>query len=286
MTENSPKSRNTVDGSRRDSGTTSPSMGMTPGEKIDSGTTYADLPHPGPPPSILSRYPGGKNTGGSYQRLINQIPPHDVYIEAFLGSGAVMRWKAPAKINRGIEIDSIVIGKWYELDPPNIFLVNEDAVNWINRKIVPYLPAMDISKTFIFCDPPYIMETRSSPERIYKYEYAAGEHVKLLKLLNTLKAMVMITGYRHPIYDNALSSKNGWRRMDYQTMTHGGLKAESCWMNYPEPTELHDYRYLGDNWKKRQNIKAKQQRWIKRLKTMPELERRAMIEAINGIGNG
>ena len=38
---------------------------------------------------------GGK--GGVYQRLINLIPPHDVYIENHLGGGAVIRKKYPAK---------------------------------------------------------------------------------------------------------------------------------------------------------------------------------------------
>jgi hypothetical protein len=43
-------------------------------------------------------YPGGKNGTGTFQKIINQMPPHDVYIEAFLGSGAVMRLKRPATL--------------------------------------------------------------------------------------------------------------------------------------------------------------------------------------------
>ena len=38
-------------------------------------------------------YPGGKNGAGVYQAIICQIPPHQVYVEPFLGSGAVMRLK-------------------------------------------------------------------------------------------------------------------------------------------------------------------------------------------------
>jgi DNA adenine methylase len=33
------------------------------------------------------RYVGGKNHAGTYQRIINLIPPHRVYIEACAGSG-------------------------------------------------------------------------------------------------------------------------------------------------------------------------------------------------------
>lgn len=32
-------------------------------------------------------YKGGKAGAGVYQQIINQIPPHDVYIEPFLGGG-------------------------------------------------------------------------------------------------------------------------------------------------------------------------------------------------------
>jgi len=52
-------------------------------------------------------YPGGK--GGVYHKLINLMPPHEIYIETHLGGGAIMRNKYPAKRNIGIEIDSQVI---------------------------------------------------------------------------------------------------------------------------------------------------------------------------------
>jgi hypothetical protein len=34
-------------------------------------------------------YPGGKSGSGVYQTLINLMPPHDIYIEPFLGMGGV-----------------------------------------------------------------------------------------------------------------------------------------------------------------------------------------------------
>ena len=60
-------------------------------------------------------YPGGKNGAGVFQSIINQMPPHDRYIEPFLGSGAVFRLKSPARVNVGIDIDPKAIALFSEL---------------------------------------------------------------------------------------------------------------------------------------------------------------------------
>src|SRR5919198_2325026 len=57
-------------------------------------------------------YPGGKNAPGVYQTIINHMPPHEVYIEPFLGSGAILRLKRPARVNIGIDADPQAIAKW------------------------------------------------------------------------------------------------------------------------------------------------------------------------------
>ncbi len=67
-------------------------------------------------------YPGGK--GRIYQELINLMPPHDAYIETFLGDGAVMRRKRPAARNIGIDVDERVIRRWLGRPPA---ICGEDA---------------------------------------------------------------------------------------------------------------------------------------------------------------
>lgn len=42
-------------------------------------------------------WPGGKDGSGVAQRLINQIPPHDVFVSPFLGDCAILRKKLPAE---------------------------------------------------------------------------------------------------------------------------------------------------------------------------------------------
>ena len=50
-------------------------------------------------------YLGSKAASGVYQKIIAEMPPHDVYIETHLGGGAIMLRKPPAKVNWGIDID-------------------------------------------------------------------------------------------------------------------------------------------------------------------------------------
>jgi hypothetical protein len=52
-------------------------------------------------------------------------------------------------------------------------------------------------------------------------------------------------------------------------------------MNYPEPTALHDYRYLGANFRERELITRKKKRLIERFKRMPKLERQAILASIH-----
>ena len=41
------------------------------------------------------RYPGGKNAPGTWQWIVSMLPTHSVYVEPFVGSGAVLRHTSP-----------------------------------------------------------------------------------------------------------------------------------------------------------------------------------------------
>ena len=45
---------------------------------------------------ILRDYPGAKGGAGVWQRIISQMPPHELYVEAFAGSAQVLFRKRPA----------------------------------------------------------------------------------------------------------------------------------------------------------------------------------------------
>lgn len=76
------------------------------------GTNAAWLLTSSPFPAILEdvSYPGGKAGAGVFQKIINLMPPHEVYIEPFLGGAAVMRLKRPARVNIGIDRDAAPLG--------------------------------------------------------------------------------------------------------------------------------------------------------------------------------
>lgn len=128
-----------------------------------------------------------------------------------------------------------------------------------------------------YLDPPYVMETRKSGP-LYRYEFTKAQHIELLEIARSLPCLVMISGYYSDLYTEAL---HGWAHTSFQAMTRQGLATEHLWCNFPiPPKQLHDYRYLGKNFRERERIKRKKLRWRKRLEQMKPLERYALLEAL------
>jgi len=239
------------------------------------------------------RYPGGKSGSGVYQRIISQMPPHERYVEPFLGGGAVMRRKLPARWNHGVDLDVEVVrraayldahGEWVssgariaasgDVGPATFEFEFGDGVGWLRER-------KSWWRTLVYCDPPYPMSVRSSPRRMYRHELSDERHMELLGVLLALPALVMVSGYPCELYNQALAS---WRVVKYRTMTRGGRMADEClWCNFPEPVELHDYRYLGQDYRERERIRRKQARWVARLAGMTVLERRAVESALAAV---
>jgi DNA adenine methylase len=216
-------------------------------------------------------YPGGKSGDGVYQKIINQIPPHDVYIEAFFGDGGVYRHIRPACSSIAIDIDSDVVANWK--GAPGLTVICGDAIS-----ILPGLVASVSGRVFVYADPPYLGEVRKSKRAIYKNEMMDSDiHSLLLSMLATLPCMVAVSGYYSSLYESMLPA---WRSISFNAKTRAGVAREWLWMNYPEPTELHDYRYLGENFREREKIARQKRRWRARLLRMSALQRYALLEAI------
>ncbi|MBA7538046.1 hypothetical protein ES705_30320 [subsurface metagenome] len=180
----------------------------------------------------------------------------------------------PARKNIGIEIDPKVIEKWRTIN-------NHQDFELINDNAIKYLKSYQFTgKELVYCDPPYLRETRKKSDRLYRYEYTSKQHIELLKVIKCLPCMVMISGYESSLYEESLK---GWHTYFFKSATHHGMATEWVWMNYLTPTELHDYRYLGDNFRQRERIKNKSKRWVSRLKSMHVLERQALLSAIRSV---
>ncbi len=215
------------------------------------------------------RFTGGK--GNLYRKIINLIPPHDVYIETHLGGGAVLRFKKPASSSLGLDIDSKVVrDRNLDLKVSGCTIIKSDAADFLrNYKFK--------GNEFVYSDPPYVLKARRGG-KIYKYEYTEWQHIELISILKKLKCCVMLSGYRTAIYDDRLP---GWNKKEYRVKTRGGTDAVEClWMNYKEPTKLHDYSFLGGTFREREKIKRKAKRWVFRFNRMNELEREAIIEEL------
>ena len=167
-------------------------------------------------------YPGGK--GGVFQRLINLMPPHEVYIESHLGGGAVMRNKRPAGRNIGIEIDLKVIKKWEEVKPISFELIHSDTITFLKGYGF-------TGKELVYCDPPYLRKTRKKASPLYKYEYTMEQHIELLEVIKSIPCRIMISGYKSTLYSELLE---GWHTYSFQAACHHGVATEYVWMNRSE----------------------------------------------------
>ena len=60
----------------------------------------------------MAGYLGSKNGPGVYQVIINLMPPHDLYVEPFFGSGSLMLKKPPSSVHIGVEIDPDAVNQF------------------------------------------------------------------------------------------------------------------------------------------------------------------------------
>ena len=289
-------------------------------------------------PSPQDSYPGGKAGAGVYQKLINLMPLHTVYIEPFLGHGAVLLRKRPARLNIGVDLyDQAVqkvrtrlqhrqraiicrtpehgddagkydrfndvagldaIGDDDAADIPSrhrrngticsVYDSDDDAGADFTIGPARYrllvADALDFLRSYaftgnelVYADPPYVRSTRRTGGRLYRYELDDSQHGELLALLRRLPCAVMVSGYRSALYGQTLGD---WRSIEFQAQTRGGPATEVVWMNYPPPTDLHEYTHLGSTFRERERQKRQQARWARKVAAKPLLEQKALLAGL------
>ena len=99
------------------------------------------------------------------------MPPHEVYIETHLGGGAVMRNKRPSRRNFGIEIDPEVI-QMLSADNQVGSTRSRVGCELIHGDAITFLKDYRFTgKELVYCDPPYLRETRKKYYPLYCPQY-------------------------------------------------------------------------------------------------------------------
>lgn len=102
-----------------------------------------------------------------------------------------------------------------------------DALNLIREN--------DGPDTLIYCDPPYLHETRTHT-KAYDHEMTREQHAELLGVLLSCRSKVFLSGYANPLYDAVLRD---WKRTDFLMPNHSGQgktkqrRIECLWENNP-----------------------------------------------------
>lgn len=226
-------------------------------------------------------YYGGKGAAGVHQVLINQVTPHDTLVIPFAGHCTLARKIHPAKSLILNDIDSRVFEWWhcYESDGEldirrgcGIGLVR--SIRWgIENGIY-------TDRIFVYVDPPYVESACGSAQK-YKHRMTDAQHVELIEALKELaeepQVAIMLSGYPSPLYAKLLKA---WRSKSFMSQTRRGRRKEMLWMSYPEPKELHDYRFVGKNKVERFKLKRRRDNMLAKLRRLPAIERNALMMAM------
>jgi site-specific DNA-adenine methylase len=220
----------------------------------------------------FTTYPGSKDAAGSAQRIIRTFPPHSIYVELFLGGGAVLRRKTPALRSIGLDRDPRVVRRWRAVQWPGLEVFCCDAIEWLEQ----WGPALP-GDALVYADPPYPLGTRSK-RRLYRYELSDEDHARLLAALDALPCSVVVSSYANPLYARKLA---GWDHDQWRAATRGGARTEHVWFRRSTIARFgEDTRCVGQNFRERERLKRKASRWVAKVRAMPPRERAAILAAV------
>jgi DNA adenine methylase len=228
---------------------------------------------------LFKNYPGNKSNSGSYQNIINLIPEHDIYIEAFAGSAIVFRYMSKSNLSVLIDKNFNVVKEWQKFNIPGLIAIYSDAISFISQlNILANILKYFNLKVFIYCDPPYPFKSRRSHNRIYKYEMTDLDHKRFLAEASKLNFPCLISSYPNQFYSDSLYD---WNSKTFDVTTHKGKATEILYFNYDKPKKLHDYRYLGEDFRDRYRIKGIINRNIEKFSKLKKVEQNAIIKALS-----
>jgi DNA adenine methylase len=104
----------------------------------------------------------------------------------------------------------------------------------INRSAMEVLKIFDNVNVLAYIDPPYLPETRESPQ-VYDFEMNIEGHMELAEVLNNFKGKVLISAYPSRLYNRLYK---GWTCESKKIVNHSSqqkikpTKVELLWRNF------------------------------------------------------
>lgn len=161
-------------------------------------------------------------------------------VRAYMGhssDAATRKAKASLRCKRGGGRNSPAIdwSGWPEIVPAVVERLRRVVIE--NRPAAELLDYYDSPEVLFYCDPPYLHGTRSSlngksanGSTGYRYEMSDADHVALVSQLQTMRGMVVLSGYDNDVYRPLLL--NGWVRHETRAIAEQGKERVECvWVN-------------------------------------------------------
>lgn len=104
----------------------------------------------------------------------------------------------------------------------------------INRDIFELLDKYDEPGVFMYLDPPYVSETRTSNTK-YNHEFTIQDHERFVNRVLNFSGKVLISGYDHPIYD-ILEASGKFMKISFPDPNNKD-RTECLWRNYSDLDE-------------------------------------------------
>jgi len=157
---------------------------------------------------------------------------------------------------------------------PLIFVENLDA----EYCLVKYESFFTYFNTVIYSDPPYPLKSRKKQRKVYKNEMTDLQHIELIKMLKSYQNVkFLISTYPNSIYQEMLKN---YRMIEYYSQTRKGLALENLYMNYEAPSQLHDYSFLGNDFREREKFKAYADNFLRKFREFPLLLQQKILSEL------
>jgi DNA adenine methylase len=153
--------------------------------------------------------------------------------QSFGGRGT--SWSYTTKRARG-GMAGDVNAWWTAIDQLPEIVERLRKVQILSQPAIDAIRRFDDPEALIYCDPPYLHQTRAPNSRnVYGVEMTEEAHYELGEVLNACRAKIVISGYPSVLYENMFKT---WRRVEFDIANHaaGGRtkarKRETLWVNW------------------------------------------------------